>query len=147
MASSRGRDRRARVTRPPILKDNTLWLKSLVACTTDKNRFHILMYCIAFLCSQLMLGANVLATLIIGDDKASAFWDTARRTIVLDNLCVTSLLDPMQNRVIYEQFLQLIFGQSFLFCHGQCIINTLSNVMPVRDFASGRCSWKACYGC
>ena len=105
------------------------------------------MYCIAFLCSQLMLGANVLATLIIGDDKAFAFWDTARRTIVLDNLYVMSSLDPLQNRVIYEQFLQLIFGQSFLFYHGQCIINMLSKVVPVRDFASGRCSWEASYDC
>lgn len=100
------------------------------------------MYCVASLSSQLMLGANVLATLIIGNDKASAFWDTARRTIVLDNLCVMSLLDSIQNRVIYEQLLQLVFGQSFLFRHGQCTINILSKLMPISDFVSKRCIWE-----
>ncbi len=73
-----------------------------------------------------MFGANVLATIVIGNDKAFAVWDIARRDIVLDNLSVASSLDPLQNRVVYEQFFELVFGQSCFFYHGWYIIETLA---------------------
>ncbi len=76
-------------------------LPSLVANTTDKNCFHVLMNGTASLRLEFVLGANVLVALVIGNDKAPTVWHFLCGNVALDDFFVTSLSDGFENRVIY----------------------------------------------